>query len=460
MNDELQSNRYYAELLEACLQGLSAGDPIPELVEPYPAQAYALRMDLVTASWLASQKPVLAPSGDFLVNSRRDLLGQIKAEKRRAAPPRAAPNFGLADFFHWLAGNRLAFQLVSVMLILVLLLGSFSGVAFASQSALPGERLYPVKTAVEDVRLLVVMDPVSDAGLNLNFAGLRVNEMELLVAKAALEHLETPLVRYRYQVNSAMQDLSSLDAASSRRQIERARQLTAALPGELEQHARRFTGMANQLGPDQQEVVRSAQAFVAASLMRVDQLAFYLDRLSPLAGTATPTSTGAQGEMAGPNPRGTGLPAGQSPTASLPAEVGLPSPSPSPFAFVSLTPRGFTPTTVFAFTPLPTSTSLLPAANPLPTDTPLPPANTQAPPANTAVPAPTNTPVPPPTNTPVPPPTNTLAPPPTSTPQPRDTSAPAPTATDEPKPTKKPSNTPRPTNTHAPTPRPTNPNRP
>jgi hypothetical protein len=478
MNDELHSDHQYAELLEACLQAYSEGVPVSELVEPYPAWAYALRMDLITASWLSSQQTVVSPSNNYLTSARRDLLNQIKAEKRPAVSPRAAPSFGLADFFRWLAGNRLAFQLVSALLILVLLLGSFSGVAFASQAALPGENLYPVKTIVEDLRLFVLLDPIADAGLNLRYAGVRVTEMELLVAGNTLEYLDTPLNRYQRQVNAAMQDLAGVGAANTQRQIQHARQLVAALPAELTQHAQRFSNMASRVAGDRQVVFQTAQTFVTASLAQTNQLAAYLDGLTAVAGTLTPTATatGILDQLVRPGATATGFIAGPLATATRPVGGLLPSASPNPLAFGSLTPIAI-PSGTSTYTALPTSTSALPAANPLPSNTPgapssstpVPAANTPVsqpsstpvpPPSSTPVPPPSNTPVPPPSSTPVPAPTNTLAPPPTNTPQPTNAVEPPPTATDEPEPTKKPSVTPQPTNTHRPTPLPTNPNRP
>ena len=55
-----------------------------------------------------------------------------------------------------------------------------TGVTRASANTLPGERLYPVKRAVEDARLALVTDS-GEPGLRVDLAGKRVDEFDRLL---------------------------------------------------------------------------------------------------------------------------------------------------------------------------------------------------------------------------------------------------------------------------------------
>lgn len=82
---------------------------------------------------------------------------------------------------------RLALRYATVAaLSLVLILMS---VAQASASSLPGERLYPVKRAIEDVRLALVSAD-DEAALRVNLAERRIDEFESLLERGQI-HLET-----------------------------------------------------------------------------------------------------------------------------------------------------------------------------------------------------------------------------------------------------------------------------
>ncbi len=59
----------------------------------------------------------------------------------------------------------------------------FSGTAFASSSALPGDILYPIKRAQEKIQLRVAVTEESKANLQAKFAGERFEELGKLTAK-------------------------------------------------------------------------------------------------------------------------------------------------------------------------------------------------------------------------------------------------------------------------------------
>ena len=107
----------------------------------------------------------------------------------------------------------------AIALALALLFGGTGGTVYASQSSIPGEVLYPVKTLSEDVRNMITIDPQASIGLNLDLADRRVAEM------AALQEQGQPLedslvVRLENHLNTALQQAVNLEGAEFDEAVE------------------------------------------------------------------------------------------------------------------------------------------------------------------------------------------------------------------------------------------------
>lgn len=72
---------------------------------------------------------------------------------------------------------------VPALLSVLFLIGSGAGISFASQSALPGDALYPTKLAIEKVRLAVTKNVEKKTELRLEFAARRLDEVEKIVTR-------------------------------------------------------------------------------------------------------------------------------------------------------------------------------------------------------------------------------------------------------------------------------------
>lgn len=76
-----------------------------------------------------------------------------------------------------------AFRVLSVLAVIIMVATATSGgVILVSASSLPGDRLYPVKLGVEDLRLSLTADPTMQVERNLRFVTERVEEMRGLAA--------------------------------------------------------------------------------------------------------------------------------------------------------------------------------------------------------------------------------------------------------------------------------------
>ena len=82
--------------------------------------------------------------------------------------------------------------------------------AAAAQNALPGDALYAVKTAIEDVRLAISPDNASKAQLHLAFARTRVDEIAALAAKGQYSDIPQTVVAFESQVQAAALTVSAV----------------------------------------------------------------------------------------------------------------------------------------------------------------------------------------------------------------------------------------------------------
>lgn len=101
-------------------------------------------------------------------------LHPIRKERKGVAVP--TPYYTTAAFFRF----------VSVSLVIVLLL-SGSGIAYASQRSLPGDALYPIKTATEHIQVLLSTSAARKAELNVVFAQRRLDEIQQITEKRGAE---------------------------------------------------------------------------------------------------------------------------------------------------------------------------------------------------------------------------------------------------------------------------------
>ncbi|KAA3643299.1 MAG: hypothetical protein DWQ07_22560 [Chloroflexi bacterium] len=122
-------------------------------------------------------------------NSRSENAGRAQFLTEAAQLSKKDSNNGfLAVVVLWLNSferpRKLSYASVASLAVIVasftLLFGGV-GVVSASQDALPGERLYPVKILSEEVQLLTSLEAGNDLLLHLEFAGERLREMQFLV---------------------------------------------------------------------------------------------------------------------------------------------------------------------------------------------------------------------------------------------------------------------------------------
>jgi hypothetical protein len=151
------------------------------------------------------------------------------------------------------------FSLVAVIAILA----SGSGVAYASESSLPGDGLYPVKRAVESLRLAVSLTPEGDAGLLLEMAETRLSEVSRLSDLDREDDLPAALAGYDQAVGQLLglargwpseADQADLDKLQTR--LARHAQVLSALQSKAPQTAQDGLRNALQRSTERQKEVK------------------------------------------------------------------------------------------------------------------------------------------------------------------------------------------------------------
>ena len=140
----------YHEALEDCLVSIERGADMDSCLSRYPDLAGELRPVLETALLASGLKNDHVPNA-AMQRSRTRVLGEAAKLRSR---PRAKPSF--------LRFPRLALVVLAFVLIVFL---SWRGLLVASAKSLPGDPLYHVKRAAENVSMRVV--PNNEAKLNI-----------------------------------------------------------------------------------------------------------------------------------------------------------------------------------------------------------------------------------------------------------------------------------------------------
>lgn len=164
------------DALEFCLREIESGGDLETALARFPEYARELRPILKTALKARSMASA-EPSAEAVRRSRSRVM-QHAAEMRESkiAPRRRI----IPAFQRW----AIAFALAAVFLM------SGNGLLSASASALPGERLYPVKRGWESIRLFFIFDSEARELLEHEFENERLHEVNELLAEGRHEVIE------------------------------------------------------------------------------------------------------------------------------------------------------------------------------------------------------------------------------------------------------------------------------
>ncbi|MDY6834459.1 MAG: DUF5667 domain-containing protein [Chloroflexota bacterium] len=156
-------------ILDECIDRMARGDTVAQCLMRYPEHEGMLR-PLLEAVAIAHQSSNIQPRPGFKAIAQKQFISNIQYERKRKES-RSLPIY----IWH----PRWATAIVAVLVLLVV----GSGVVAISSSSMPGDALYPVKTASEDVQLTLTFSNMEKAELHTKFAERRSEEMAYVASE-------------------------------------------------------------------------------------------------------------------------------------------------------------------------------------------------------------------------------------------------------------------------------------
>ncbi len=160
-------------IVAQCIDDIQAGNAgLEDCLARYADASDELRPLLELAMKIRAPMD-LQPSSEYKSMARTRLLEHIHAEqKSRMKPEKTSQGW----FYGW---SRAAVVTATVLVILVL---SGTATVYASQSSLPGDKLYALKTGTEQMQRTFTLNNEAAVTLELDFAAERLEELEALAA--------------------------------------------------------------------------------------------------------------------------------------------------------------------------------------------------------------------------------------------------------------------------------------
>jgi len=190
----------FEDILAQCIDHITTGRAsIEDCLERHPSLRERLE-PLLRLALEIKEAPDVRPSPAFKVKARVQLMEYI--HQRQAVTKRPWSRYSSQVKATLL---RRRFSMVGVVIAIVLTLSAAAGgTAYASQGSLPGDTLYRVKLATEQVRMALPGDDLSNAERALTFADRRVQEMEALADRERAQQLGLVSDKYDDAIGGAL----------------------------------------------------------------------------------------------------------------------------------------------------------------------------------------------------------------------------------------------------------------
>jgi hypothetical protein len=225
-------------------------------------------------------RPTPARDPEAAARGRKKYLTELKNLKFEAPAPSKANSMPrwLRRLFYkheindnqrevLLMNNRTQrFTLTGALIVITLLVFLFGGAgmtALASQSSLPGDALYPVKTSLEQTRVALARNAADRAQLQMEFAERRLGEIAGLIEEGRFENIPTATAEFETYIRNALAELETIAMGDP----EQAALLAGQVSEALTRYAHTLTGMLDQVPESVRlEMRRTLQNTQAAGL--------------------------------------------------------------------------------------------------------------------------------------------------------------------------------------------------
>ena len=203
----------FRDILDDCIDRVLQGESMEQCLARYPEQAAELEPLLRVALSARKTSSAVEPRPDFKARVRHEVQSQLRSKGRKPEPKRAPV---LHSMPRW--------AMAAVTLVFVVLLAGTTTVA-ASSGSLPGDTLYPVKTATEQVQMRLTFSKAAKAKLQASLAERRVREIALLAPKGRTAKVEALTAQFEAHLEKIQQLAAQIGATNPQdgRRISRLR---------------------------------------------------------------------------------------------------------------------------------------------------------------------------------------------------------------------------------------------
>ena len=196
-------------ILTNCIEEVKSGRATPSAcLNRYPSRLKELT-PLLRIALDIKQPPVITLDSSYKQIGKNRLLQQIAATQQNKS--KTFPNIlssGPSLKFDW---ARIMVSIAIVVMTLSLLTGT---AIYAAQDRLPGDSLYVIKRGFEDARLVLASEDSDKIKLHLEFAQIRLVEIEKLAYKNS-EKMEFAVTGYRDSLKAAWQEIQGIQSTST-----------------------------------------------------------------------------------------------------------------------------------------------------------------------------------------------------------------------------------------------------
>ncbi len=228
--------------IDECLSRVQTGDEtIQDCIQAYPELKDALEPLLALALRVNVTLAPEKPDAQFVRNAKLRILNRVKASTPSNSAIKPKPRRARRIYFH----RRRWSTVIAGVVIAAMLFGSGIGLKQASASALPGDTLYPVKRAGEEIQLAFSFTPDGDVALIYEFAESRLEEAQTLSEEGrfddigiALEGFEDAMSKLEEIALEGEIGTSNLDLAKIQAKHEKHIQLLERVREQVPENAR------------------------------------------------------------------------------------------------------------------------------------------------------------------------------------------------------------------------------
>ncbi len=275
--------REFDEILNECLEGMLHGETVEQCLQRYPGQAAELEPLLRVAAVAGRATSAVEPRPEFKARVRYEVRSRLSSREQNTAAKKSS-------LVRWVP--RWAMAAVCIALVLVL---AGSGTVAAASDSVPGDTLYSVKTAAEQVHMKLTFSEAAKARLQARFAERRVWEMAQLAKRGRTESMQTLSSKFELHLAKIEQLAAQIEQADPQKeQVSRLRQV-------LDRNMARDLAVLD--AAEARAPVRSRSAVAVARFRLMQQYDEAIGALNELEGQRE-TSSGPSGATEGGSPPG------------------------------------------------------------------------------------------------------------------------------------------------------------